>query len=246
VNYKTKANHCRAHVVEDLQLHPPKFIIPVGTVALGSLCHKSNANDWGGKLLTYRGFPDDWLTNKAIALPRPDPTDREEKRMVTGHPVFGPLPTRDQYIPMMPIMSPRLVAAAQNPYVNARWMASIKRAMVCAKDGTPAMNYIRDWYNVIDDPKAIARQLRELAKMPRSLVCYDTETTGIKPWADDAAIVFMMFRWRDPQTGQPKSLGFPVELQGTRLQQPRPGQHSTAHAAGSGRRSTARFCWGTT
>lgn len=207
VNFKPKAGWCRHFMVDDLRVHRPRFIIPVGTIVLGALSHKSNANDWGGRLLTYRGWPDDWLTNPKFAREREHPI--RENDMIVGHPLFGPIPARNTYIPMMPIIHPRLVAAARNPYVEARWKASIKRAILAAKNGTQPLSYTRPWYNVLTDPDAVEAALNELLSIDPLDLCYDTETTGVLPWATDAAIVFMMFRWADPATGQPKSLGFP-------------------------------------
>jgi DNA polymerase I-like protein with 3'-5' exonuclease and polymerase domains len=213
VNYKSKGNHCRLHLIQDLALHPPKLIIPVGTQALGALCHKSNAQDWAGRLLTYRGWPDDWLTNKDFVLPRPNPIDLDGA-MIQGHPLFGPPPGREAHIPMFPVQAPRLVIATQNPYVKARWMGSIKRALLCALSEPKPPNYLRPWYRFTDNVDEIERGLRELLNLPRLDLCYDTETTGVRPWADDAAIVSMMFRWKDPATGDPKSLGFPWNYEG--------------------------------
>lgn len=213
VNFRDKGkNWCRSHLVQDLMLHPPKLVMPVGTGALGALSHKSNANDWAGRLLTYRGWPDDWLTNKNYVLPQPDPTNPE--RMITGHPLFGPPPGRESYIPMFPVASPRLVLATQNPYVKARWLASIKRALDYALKGVTAPNYLREWYDFTDNVDHIEKTLRELLALPSLPLCYDTETTGVRPWADDAAIVTMMLRWVDPATRQPRSIGFPWNYEG--------------------------------
>jgi DNA polymerase I-like protein with 3'-5' exonuclease and polymerase domains/uracil-DNA glycosylase len=209
VNFRDKGkNYCRLHLVQDLQRHPPKLIMPVGTGALGALSHKSNANDWAGRMLTYRGWPDDWLTNPAYVKPRFNPLDPDGPQII-GHPLMGPPPGRESYIPMFPVMSPRLVLATQNPYVKARWLASIKRGLEFAQKGVKAPNYLREWYDFTDDVEHIERVLKELLRLPPLPLCYDTETTGVRPWADDAAIVSMMFRWKDPKTGKPKSIGFP-------------------------------------
>jgi DNA polymerase I-like protein with 3'-5' exonuclease and polymerase domains/uracil-DNA glycosylase len=214
VNFRDKGkNWCRSHLVQDLQLHPPKMIMPVGTGALGALSHKSNANDWAGRMLTYRGWPDDWLTNPNYVKPRINPLDPEGP-MIVGHPLMGPPPGRESYLPMFPVMSPRLVLATQNPYVKARWLASIKRGLEFAINGVKAPNYLREWYDFTDDVEHIERVLNELLKMPPQPLCFDTETTGVRPWAEDAAIVSMMMRWKDPATGKPKSIGFPWNYEG--------------------------------
>ena len=44
-------------------------------------------------------------------------------------------------------------------------------------------------------------------------MAYDTETTGLRPWASTARIVSMMFRWADPETGNSRSLGFPWDAE---------------------------------
>jgi hypothetical protein len=43
-------------------------------------------------------------------------------------------------------------------------------------------------------------------------VSFDTETTGLKAYAKGQKIVFMMFRWDDPETGDPVSIGFPWDF----------------------------------
>lgn len=205
VNFKTHGNWCRYHVVDDLMRNPPALVMPVGTTALGLLSHKSNAQEWSGRLLTYRGWPDDWLTNPKYALPRPDP--RTEGKFITGHPLFGPVP--DWKIPMVPIQTPRLVQAQQNDALYGKWIKSIIAAVKLAKSGIRARDYLRDWYRWTTDVDSIEYQLNELLRHPGISLCYDTETTGLRPWADDAAIVSIMLRWDDPASGQPKSLGFP-------------------------------------
>jgi DNA polymerase III epsilon subunit-like protein len=49
-------------------------------------------------------------------------------------------------------------------------------------------------------------------EIPGTSVSFDTETTGLKAYAKGAKIVFMMFRWDDPETGEPQSIGFPWEF----------------------------------
>jgi DNA polymerase I-like protein with 3'-5' exonuclease and polymerase domains len=205
-NYQSKGNHCRAHLVQDLLDHPPRLIIPVGSTALGMLSHKSSAQDWGGRLLTYRGWPDDWLTDPAFALPRPDP--RRPDATVVGHPLFGPIP--NTRIPMVPLQSPRIIYGSQNPQVILRWKRQLRHAIDLAISGVKAATYTRPWYRVTEDPDEIEAALRGLTEHPGTLVAYDTETTGLLPWAEGAAIVFMMFRWE--RDGQPRSIGFPWDF----------------------------------
>lgn len=271
-NYKAAGGWCRHYLVDELRRHPPALIMPVGSVALGALSYKSNAHDWGGRLLTYRGWPDDWLTNPAYMLDRIDPSDVEgiaaikeavktetnrraeaeaavtraagdgqftvtrtaektvkpkkkklsaaeiaaatsdiQTRKIIGHPLFGP-PPLNMRIPLMPVQAPRLIYMMQNPYVLARWKRDIVEALKLARSGAPAVNYTRPWYRVTEDPDEIEHTLTGLLAHPGILLCYDTETTGLKPLAPDAAIVFMMFRWDDPVTGEPRSLGFPWDF----------------------------------
>jgi DNA polymerase family A len=227
---KSRGNWCRYHVVDDIMRHPPALIMPVGSVALGRLSHKSNAQEWSGRLLTYRGWPDDWLTNPKYALSRPDPLDpANPDKSVIGHPVFGPLP--EWHIPMVPVQAPRLIQMTQNPTIYNRWRKSIIRALKLAKDGVRSPNYTRPWYRFTDDIDLIEKVLSELP--PGIKLCYDTETTGLRPWAtiwtklgdgsetggpdmlcEDgrARIVSMMFRWVDSVDGKPRSIGFPWDL----------------------------------
>ena len=138
-NFKIKGNWCRWHVIDDLRRHPPKLIMAVGTPALGSLSHKSNAQDWGGKLLTYRGWPDDWLSNPKYALPQPDPLD--PSKLKVGHPIFGPLPATRTLL--YPIQSPWLVLMGMNDMLTKRWGGQIQEAIELARDGATPKLYTR-------------------------------------------------------------------------------------------------------
>jgi DNA polymerase I-like protein with 3'-5' exonuclease and polymerase domains len=219
VDYKIKGNWCRYHLIDDLMRHPPRLIVPVGTAVLGMLCHKSNAQDWQGKLLTYRGWPDDWLTNRAYMLGRPHPLEPDKK--FTGHPAFGKIPK--VRIPMMPIQSPYIVFGSKNQIVVKRWIKQIEAAMMLIKEGVKPKVYTRPWYRFTKDPEEAATGLREIIANPGMLVCYDTETTGLKPWSFHAEcksklptppkIVSMMFRWTDPATDKPRSIGFPWDYE---------------------------------
>jgi DNA polymerase I-like protein with 3'-5' exonuclease and polymerase domains/uracil-DNA glycosylase len=204
-NLATRGNWCRYFAVQDLMLHPPKLIMPVGSVALGLLSHKSNAQDWGGKLLTWRGWPDDWLTEPKFMLPRVDPLTGERSRV--GHPIFGPQPPTTARLPMFPVQNPRIVLAMRNHDLTNRWKKHVIDGVMLAKQNIQALDYHRPWYRVSTDPKEIFDTLQELINCPGTVVAFDTETTGLKPWLGDR-IVFMMFRWEDKQ-GNPRSIGFP-------------------------------------
>ena len=208
VDYKIKGNWCRYHVVQDLMLHPPKVIIPVGTAVLGLLSHKSNAQDWGGRLLTWRGWPDDWLTKADYALPQAHPVD--ETKSWLGHPIFGPVPSIR--IPMMPIQHPRLMRPTFNPYIYERWKRNLFDALRLAVKAVKPNVYTRSWYRFTEDVQQIEKALGALIEKPKTLVCFDTETTGLKQWSSKAAVVSMMFRWQDKDFG-PQSIGFPWDFE---------------------------------
>lgn len=214
-NYRTKGNWCRNFLVQDLKLHPPKLIIPVGTAVLGLLSFKSNAQDWGGKLLTYRGWPDDWLTEPDYNFPRPYPVkDNDGSKLLCGHPFWGqPIDLR---IPMAPIQAPRLIFSTQNANVIKRWKGQIEKAIVAARDGVPPQNFDRPWFRLTENPQEVIDAMTEIRSRPGQLVCYDTETTGLKPWGVGQSIVFMMFRW-DDEHGNPRSIGFPWDYDGSSL-----------------------------
>lgn len=225
-DYGTKGGWCRHHVVQDLQLHPPKIIMPVGSVVLGLLSHKSNAQDWGGKILTWRGWPDDWLTEKENVLPRPDPRSENGEKMIVGHPLFGPVPKTRRL--MLPIQSPRIIYATQNKQIIDRWRGHIKKAMHLANVGAVAPTYFRPWYDISTDPEHIKDKLSYLAENEGLPLSFDTETSGLEPWGycmtkkqvfkdRPQSIVFMMFRWVDVD-GRPQSLGFPWNYEGSLLQ----------------------------
>lgn len=246
-NYKTKGNWCRHYAIRDLMLHPPKVVIPVGTAALGLLCHKSNAGDWSGRLLTWRGWPDDWLTDKNFVLDRPDPISPE--KLTRGHPLYGPAP--NIRIPMVPIQNPNLVLRDRNELVIDRWKEDLIYALQTGKEGVKPANYDRPWYRISEDAEEVITVLEEVIQLTQTyenlIIGFDTETTGLKQWAffkrvraslkmgsglspigvaikadegdedevvrsEDPRIVFMMFRWTDPVTGQPKSIGFPWDF----------------------------------
>lgn len=190
-NYKTHGNWCRHHLVQDLQEHSPEIIIPVGTVALGLLSHKSNANDWAGRLLTYRGWPDEWITDHA-------------KRLV-AETVYGPQPTQRRAI--MPVQSIGIAFGGKNPVLMSRWQADMKRALRLAVQGIPAMDYERPWFRITTDPEEVIRAMEWLIAHPGTKLTYDTETTGLYTFDKDE-IVYMMFRWNEP-SGTKRSIGFP-------------------------------------
>ena len=209
-NIKIKGNWCRYHVIDDLLKHPPKLIITVGTQVTGLFSHKSNVQDWAGRVLTYRGWPDDWLTNRFYALPRPHPADPTGARKITGHPLFGEVP--NTRIPLVPIQSPHMVFWDQNVITLQRFIEHVKRAVRTAQEGWTAPNYTRPWYRFTEDVDEVEAGLREILRHPGLLLAFDTETTGLRGWAQDAAIVSMMFRWADPETNEPRSLGFPFDF----------------------------------
>jgi len=214
-DFGTKGGWCRNHVIQELRDHTPKVIMPIGSVVLGLLSHKSNAQDWGGRVLTWRGWPDDWLTDKENVLPRPDPRDPEHST-ITGHPLFGPIPT--ERVTLLPIQNPRIVWATQNRQVIDRWRLHVKKAMTVAVNGIQPPNYFRPWYDISTDVEHIKSKLMWIIEHPGTEVTFDTETSGLKPWGWKMikkqlldvrqGVVFKMFRWVDDQ-GQPQSIGFP-------------------------------------
>jgi DNA polymerase-1 len=202
-NLKTKGEHCKNYLVWDLIKHRPKLIIPVGSSSLGAISHKGNAHEWGGHELTYRGWPDDWISNPEFSLPRDNPFKPGTK--ITGHPVFGPKP--DFKIPIIPIQAPKIIWSLHNEIVVDRWKSTLEYALSSAASGLKPKNFERKWYDISTDPVYISGLLKEIAANPGMIVTFDTETTGLKPYADGASIVFMMFRWEDK--GVQKSIGFP-------------------------------------
>lgn len=203
-DYKVSGRWCRHFLVQDLMLHPPKVVLAVGTAALGLLSHKSDANTWTGRELTWRGWPDDWVSDPRFMLPR-----RKEVQpgvTLTGHPMFGPFQQTSTIL--YPILAPHMVAAMQSEEFSARWKEQIKRGLAMAVKPPPPKTYVLPWYEITEDPARIEEVLGYLIRNPGTVVTYDTETTGLKPWAPGAAIVFMMFRWED-KDGYPVSIGFP-------------------------------------
>ena len=194
---ETGGKSCISHLMVDIKDHRPSLIVPIGSKVLGLLNYKSNAQDWSGKLLTFRGWPDDWLI---------DPKLRDR------HPLFGAPPGIDQHIPLMPLLNPRQVYGTKNPAAINNWHLHLKRVMALAANGAPAMTYDRPWWKLTDDPNEVADAMREIIEL-QGVVTYDTETTGLHPFLQDK-IVFMMMRWvgRD---GQPRALGWPWDFHGS-------------------------------
>jgi hypothetical protein len=202
----TKANWCRYHVVQDLKLHPPKVIMPFGTAALGALSHKSNAYDWQGKILTYRGWPDDWLMEPKYMLPRKSPL--KDGSSAVGHPIFGASPVKSRTL-LYPLQSPSLIWAQRNELVTAKWKEAILQGLALAKNGCEPLNYNLPHYRIATNPDEVKIAMQWLIDHPETLVAFDTETNGLKQFTKKSRIVFMMFRWVDPETNSPMSIGFP-------------------------------------
>lgn len=232
VNYKSKGRWCRHFALHDIQEYPPNVLMPVGSAALGLLCHKSNAEDWSGKLLTWRGWPDDWLMNPSYALPRTDPANPESE--VVGHPLFGRVPTTK--LPMVPVQAPRIVQSYANDELTRRWKSHVEMAVKIAANGVQPNSYARDWYDISEDFDYVQAKLKKLIALcknhPGLIVSYDTETTGLNPWVTESysttnilelqhskqpKIVFVMFRWINPVTDLPESLGFPWDFSESKL-----------------------------
>ena len=199
VNYKTKVNWCRAFAVEDLKLHPPRMLLAIGTTALGAFSHKSNAQDWSGKLLTWRGWPDDWLT---------------DNRFLADHPT-SPRPDDGYRVPLWAVQSPKLVYATQNQRAIGQWRSQLRRCMELALSGAKIPEYDRSYYRLIVDPAEAAQALDAIPE--GAFVSYDTETTGLLPFITGAKVVTHMLRYDDPSTGNPVSLAFPWDFEGSAL-----------------------------
>jgi len=204
---KSKIEKCRIFAVQDFMLHPPRLIMPVGSAALRALCHKSNAQDWGGRLLTYRGWPDDWLTNPAYVRPRKLLIGDKEHSIV-GHPLFGSVPGQEQHCMLYPIQNPLLVFGQHNVLVTEAWKRQIIRGLRLAKNGAALLDYNLPHYTLLYSKEDVITALQYIIDHPGMTVCFDTETTGLHPFHGDR-IVFMMFRFVDPETGEPIAFGFP-------------------------------------
>ena len=192
VNYRTKGNWCRVFAVEDLMIHPPRLVLAVGSVPLGLLSHKGNAFDWSGKILTWRGWPDDWLT---------------AAQYDEGHPSL-PRPSMDT-LPLYAVQAPHIITALQNMRETARWKGQLREAMELAMEGAVVPDFNRDYFKLLEDPDAIIAALRAIPD--GTLTTYDSETMGLLPWAPGAAIVAMMFRYDHPEDG-PVCFGFPWDF----------------------------------
>jgi len=199
-NIKTKGNFCRWFLMADLVEHPPKCILPVGTAVAGLLHHKGNTQDWQGRMVLWRGWPDDWLTNSMFT---------------EGHPIFGRRPEPAEACWMVSVKHPRLVAAEATESARRAWLQAVATAMDVAENPPERPSYDRSYFDLTTDVDRIDSKLTWLAEHPETLVSFDTETTGLQPWAPQAKIVLFMFRW--DQNGQPVSVAFPWEYDGSPL-----------------------------
>lgn len=206
LNYKGKGQYCKHYAVQDLIEHPPKLIMPIGTVALGLLNHKGNVQNWGGRILTWRGWPDDWLTDPDFVKAKEIMIDGQPE-FRTGHPLFGAPPGPDKHILLYPVQSPRLIQATQNEAVLVAWGKQIIRGIELAKTGQKPPVYDLEHYRLLYTPDEVIQEMQWLIDNPGTLVCYDTETEGLYPFFGQA-IVFMMFRYTKPD-GTPVAIGFP-------------------------------------
>lgn len=206
-NLSTKANWCRYHIIQDLKLHPPKLIMPFGTVCLGALSHKSNAFDWQGKILTYRGWPDDWLTEPKFMLPRENPV--KDGPAVVGHPVFGVPPTAENRICVYPLQSYGIIRAQLNDRLTEQWKDAILKGLHLATTDIKPLKYVLPHYKILTDPDSVIAAMQWLIDHKGTLVAFDTETNGLKQFCSTGRVVFMMFRYIDPESGEPVAVGFP-------------------------------------
>ena len=197
-NYKTKGNWCRNFIVQELYDHPPKVIVAAGTTVLGLLSHKSSAPDWGGRILTYRGWPDDWITKKYAE---------------SGHPVLGPY--RQEDIPIVPILSPNAVYVQQSRIAIEDWYNTIAVAVDVATGKIDKPVYDRKYFELSEDPSRIREVLTWLRDHPR-VATFDTEDTGLKQFKEGESMVYLMFRW-DDDDNQPHAFGFPWDFAGSPL-----------------------------
>jgi hypothetical protein len=173
----------------------------MGSVALGLLNHKSNAQDWGGKLLTWRGWPDDWLT---------------DAKFEDGHPIYGERPTAQDKIPLFPLQKPQIIFGSRNPRAIQAWKKQVKDMLQLALSGVEAKTYDKPWWKITEDPDEVIAALSFIEQHPGLIVTYDTETTGLRPFLGNK-IVFMMVRWNDPATNEPRSLGWPWDYDNLEL-----------------------------
>lgn len=196
MDLKTKGRWCRNFLVQDLDQHRPQVIIPVGSTALGALCHKSSAPDWAGRILTYRGWPDDWITTKYAFTP---------------HPALGLKP--DVSIPIVPIMSPGMVWAMQSKSDIVIWKKTILTALNLACHGGAVPDYTRPYFEITLDPGRVREVMLNLAEHPAVRLTFDTETSGLKQYSKKQTVVYMMFRW--DENGAKRTIGFPWDYEGS-------------------------------
>lgn len=198
VEWAGKIAWCRAFALEDMAAHPPDALLAIGTAALGALCHKSSAQSWSGKPLNWRGWPDDWLT---------------DRRYLVSHPAFG-RPTGAPRAALWAVQAPVLVYATQNRRVIKAWEEMVRRTVEDAFRGVRAPPSGRPYYRMITDPGEAATLLDAVPE--ETVLSHDTETTGLLPFGTGARVVTHMIRYDAPD-GTPVSLAFPWDYEGSPL-----------------------------
>ncbi len=193
VNYNTKANWCRTFAVDDLRTYTPNLILAIGSTALGSLSHKSSAQDWSGVPLNWRGWPDDWLNNKNFNE--------------WGHPSQIKRPGAEDWRQLRAVQAPYIIYAQQSQEVLQTWLRQLNTAVVQCQTVPEAKQYVLPHYRLIEDPDEL---ITELDAIPDGAdVDYDVETTGLHAFNKTARLTTAMLRY--VKDSKPKVLIFPVE-----------------------------------
>jgi len=201
---KSAGRYCRLFLTKELRDHPPALVMAVGSNVLGLLNIKSNAQDWNGRILNWRGWPDDFLISKTYD---------------GGHPILGDRPSGETQIPILAIQSPKIVFTFANQISVKRWNdAFVKAAAIAKAGGVETYEYDRPWWILTEDPEAVRESCQYLIDNPGTLLSFDTETTGLHPFKNGNKIVYFMFRWNELD-GTDRSVGWAWDYEGSPLKE---------------------------
>jgi DNA polymerase I-like protein with 3'-5' exonuclease and polymerase domains len=123
-----------------------------------------------------------------------------------GHPLLGQYTSQGKTA-LVPLQMPGIIRAQQSEAAMRQWAGGIERALTAATDGVKPKEYVLPHYRISKDPEEIIPILQSLIDKPKTLVAFDTETTGLRAFEEGAAIVYVMLRWE--VDGEPRSIGFP-------------------------------------
>lgn len=180
----TVLSKCKPYLLEEIRRRKPKLIISLNTVVTKALGFKqSNYRDCGD-ILDYGGTPVIITLHPRILL---------MLRQNSSGAAWGP----DFY------------SVIERDFVKAAWML---RGGLKIPNLDEAIEKAKRQIHIarsLDDVKTFCKILTEVG-LDGYVESFDTETTGLDPFAPDAKIICMQFGFRNSETGLVNSYVFPM------------------------------------